>query len=233
MVGRRRRDEGDADPPRPELELDLHEGWIDHAVAAEFPELRLRWADVPAPPSRRTPPGLEQRLRVLSGRFAGPQAVAIRREPIPHAYRVFFRHIGLDPDTTRTPIEAAVVERLMDGGFKPQGHLRDAQRIALVETSVPVWAIDAAALDGPLGIRLARTGERLGEGEYAHDLEPGRLVVADAGPALGVLFGDLAPRAEPGAATRTLRLFTVQVAGVPEVHVEEALWQCAEALDAR
>jgi hypothetical protein len=28
-----------------------------------------------------------------------------------------------------------------------------------------------------------------------------------------------------------LLLFSVQVAGVPHVHVDEALWTCAEALD--
>lgn len=212
-------------------EPELHEGWIDHAVAAEFPELRLRWMQARAPAERRSPEELRARLRALSGRFSGPQAIALRREPIPHAYRVFFRAIGLDPDTTRTPIEAVVVERLFQGGFLTRGHLEDALRIALVETSIPLWAVDAAGLDGPLGVRLARPGEQLGSGPYAGDLPPGRLVVADAGTPVAVLFGDLALRARPTAATRELRIFTVQVAGVPEIHVEEALWLCAEALD--
>ena len=57
----------------------------------------------------------------LSGRFRGARAVAIRREPVPAAYRVFFRHIGLDPDVVHTPIEAAVLERMLRGGFLSGG----------------------------------------------------------------------------------------------------------------
>ena len=52
---------------------------------------------------------------------------------------------------------------------RSRGPLDDALLVALVETGVPVWALDAARLDGPLGLRGARAGERLGEGEYAAD----------------------------------------------------------------
>ncbi|MCW3040448.1 MAG: hypothetical protein JWM31_2353 [Solirubrobacterales bacterium] len=214
------------------MDPDVEEGWVDHRVAEEFPELRLRWMRLPAPATSGSPPELQQRLRTLAGRFGGRQAIGLRREPIPHAYRVFFRGIGLDPDTTRTPIEELAFERLFEGGFPSRGHLADALRLALIETSVPVWAVDAAGLDGPLGIRTARSGERLGGGPYANDLPEGRLVVADAGHPVAVLFGDLAPRARPGAAARELCVFSVQVAGVPQIHVEESLWLCAEALDA-
>ena len=69
--------------------------------------------------------------------------MAIRREPVPAAYRVFFRHIGLDPDVVRTPIEAAVLERMLRGGFLTGGLLEDVLLIALVDTGVPVWALDA------------------------------------------------------------------------------------------
>ncbi len=211
----------------------LEEGWVDHVVAAEFPELRLRWMEVDGPPlGRRSPPELQERLHALSSRFYGATAIAMRRDPIPHAYRVFFRAIGLDPDTTRVPIEEAAMERLFDGHFRSRGHLLDALRIALIETSVPLWAVDAAAVDGPLGIRTARRGERLGGGPYANDLEPGRLLVADAATPVAVLFGDVAPEAQPQNTTSRLRIFSVQVAGVPEIHVEEALWLCAEAMDA-
>lgn len=211
----------------------LEEGWVDHVVAAEFPELRLRWMELDGPPmGRKSPPELHERLRSLSSRFYGAQAITMRRDPVPHAYRVFFRAIGLDPDTTRTPIEEAALERLFDGHFRSRGHLLDALRIPLVETGVPLWALDATAVDGPLGVRTARADERLGTGPYAHDLEPGRLIVADAATPVAVLFGDVAPQARPTeAASPRLRVFSVQVAGVPEIHVEEALWLCAEAMD--
>jgi hypothetical protein len=41
---------------------------------------------------------VKERLRELSDRFTGAQAITLRQKPIPWAYRVFFRHIGLDPD---------------------------------------------------------------------------------------------------------------------------------------
>lgn len=206
------------------------EGWVDSELREEFPELRLLEIEMPAPP-RRSVPSVKAQLRAQSSRFHGAQALTMRRQPIPHAYRVFFRHIGLDPDTTRTPIEAAAVERLMRGGFESRNRIDDALLVALVETGVPVWALDAAKLGGPLGIRPARSGERLGQGELAHDLPEGRLVVADADRPLAVLFGDLAEAVLPGKATTRLRIFTVQVAGVPAIHVEEALWACANALE--
>ena len=152
--------------------------------------------------------------------------MGVRREPVPAAYRVFFRHIGLDPDVVRTPIEAAVLERMLRGGFLSGGLLDDVLLIALVDTGVPVWALDAESVDGPLGIRPSREGERLGAlARGAACCRPGRLVIADASAALAILFGELAPaRMRPRARTRALTLFAVQVAGVPALYVEEALW---------
>jgi hypothetical protein len=90
--------------------------------------------------------------------------------------------------------------------------------------------VDDARLDGPLGLRAARGGERLGEGEYAADVAPGRVLVADAIGPVAVLFGDVAPDRRPGRDSKRLRLFAVAVPGVPALHVEEALFGCAEAL---
>jgi DNA/RNA-binding domain of Phe-tRNA-synthetase-like protein len=156
--------------------------------------------------------------------------VNVRQEAIPAAYRVFFRHIGLDPDVTRTPIEAAVLERMLDGGFLSEGLLADILTLGLIDTAVPVWALDADTLNGPLGIRLSRSGERLGGGSEGPSLGAGRLVVADADHPLSILFDDPAPAHAPTASTRRLSLYAVQVAGVPALHVEETLWSCRSAL---
>ena len=216
----------DADPG-------LEEGWVDRELALEFPELRLVSTTAPAP-GRRTPSALRERLALLADRFHGARALTLRREPVPAAYRVFFRHVGLDPDAQRTPVEAAALDRLVQGGFVSRGPLEDAVLVAVVETGVPLWAVDAERLDGPLGLRGARAGERLGEGEYAADLAPGRVVVADATSPVAVLFGDIAPGRRPDRHSALLRLFAVAVPGVPALHVEEALFGCAEALsDAR
>ena len=138
-------------------------GWVDAEVADEFPELRLFELAVDARPGR-TPRSVQERLRYLSSRFRGAQAVAQRQQPVPWAYRVFYRHVGLDPDADRTPAEAAMLDRLMHGGFKSDNLLDDALLVALVETGVPIWALDAAKVDGPLGVRVAEEGEHLGRG---------------------------------------------------------------------
>jgi DNA/RNA-binding domain of Phe-tRNA-synthetase-like protein len=209
----------------------LEEGWVARELALEFPELRLVSLVVPARHGR-TPPGLRERLGVLSERFHGARAIHLRREPVPGAYRVFFRQAGLDPDRERTPVEAAAVSRLVRGRFGGQGGIvEDALLLGVVETGVPVWALDDGRGEGPLGLRAALAGERLGHGELAPDLAPGRLVVADARGPVAVLFGAIAAGREPQRSTERLRLCAVQVAGVPAIHVEEALWLCAEALE--
>jgi DNA/RNA-binding domain of Phe-tRNA-synthetase-like protein len=175
-------------------------------------------------------PEVLARLRDLSNRWRGARAVNVRQEAIPAAYRVFFRHIGLDPDVTRTPIEAAVLERMLEGGFLSEGLLADILTIALIDTAVPVWALDADTVNGPLGIRLTRPEECLGRGPQAPSVGGGRLVVADADSALAMLFGEPAEGHKPAAATRRLALFAVQVAGVPALHLEETLWTCRSAL---
>ena len=209
----------------------VHAGWVDEAVARELPGLGLAWVDRPAPDRGRTPDGVRARLRVLADRWSGARAVTMRREPVPAAYRAFSRHVGLDPDVDRTPLEGVVVERLLHGGLRPRGRVEDALLVGALETGVPLWALDADRLDGPLGIRPAAAGERLGEGELAPALAAGRLVVADGRGPVAVLLGAVADGHGPGPRTRRLRVFAVPVAGVPQIHVEEALWACTQALD--
>jgi DNA/RNA-binding domain of Phe-tRNA-synthetase-like protein len=209
------------------------EGWVDASLAAELPALGIVSLELPAPQPGRSPDGVRQRLAALSSRFRGAEAVVLRQRPVPHAYRVFFRHVGLDPDTTRVPVEAAAVERLVHGGFVSRNLLEDALTIALVETGVPLWALDADHVDGPLGVRLSGDGEQLGSGRGALPLPPGRIVVADAQRPLAPLFGEPAADAGVTRRTTTLLLFAVRVEGVPAIHVVEALHTCVEALRSR
>ena len=95
---------------------------------------------------------------------------------------------------------------------------------------MPVWALDAYRVDGELGLRPAARGERFGGGEYASDVPAGRLLVADDAGPVGVLFGALAPERGVGPETTRMTLFSVQVAGVPDIHVSEALWTVADIL---
>jgi DNA/RNA-binding domain of Phe-tRNA-synthetase-like protein len=213
------------------------QGWCAREVEQELPGLRLLEAEARVRRSGSltgaSPPDIQAQLRELSNRMRGATAVAVRRQPVPAAYRVFFRHIGLDPDVVRTPIEAAVLERMLRGGFLSGGLLQDALRVALLDTGVPVWALDAESVEGPLGIRPSAARERLGRSPQAPELPAGRLVVADGSAPLAILFGALAPGHEALAATRRLVLFAVGVDGVPDLYVEEALWNCRSALELR
>lgn len=209
-------------------------GWLAPEVEQELPGLRVLYTEVEvgraASLTGDSPPDVEAQLRELSNRVRGARAIGIRREPIPAAYRVFFRQVGIDPDVQRTPIEAAVVERMLKGGFLTGGMLDDILLIALLDTAVPVWALDSASVAGPLGIRTSREGELLGRSADPPLLPEGRLVVADAEGALAVLFGERAPGHEPRARTPRVTLYAVVVPGVPPLYAEEALWSSASAL---
>jgi DNA/RNA-binding domain of Phe-tRNA-synthetase-like protein len=204
-------------------------GFVDPGLAGEFPGLGLRYLVVERG-SGKSPKEVKRRLRVLSDRFAGPQAINLRHQPIPWAYRVFFRHIGLDPDEQRTPVEAIAFERIKHGGFRSQNLLDDALTIAIMESRVALRAFDADEVTGSPGIRPSAPGEAL-EGRPG-ELPTGTLVVADEVRPVALLFG--ATARDRGVHPRTTRtmLCATTVTGVPEIAAEEALWLAAEVLGA-
>jgi DNA/RNA-binding domain of Phe-tRNA-synthetase-like protein len=206
-------------------------GYVAAHIGEEFPGLRLFWVTVAA---RRqpSPVALRHRLAELSNRYRGASVVAMRTKPIPHAFRAFFRQVGLDPDVERIPGEAVAVARLLQGGFRPSDLVSDACLVALIETGVPVWALDADVVDeSGLGIRAATPAdcERLGPVDR---LATGSLVVADGREVHAVLFSEPLPERGVGAATRRVALYSIGVDGVPSIHVEEALWITEELLGA-
>jgi DNA/RNA-binding domain of Phe-tRNA-synthetase-like protein len=216
---------------REEAELAAAAGFVAPELAAEFPGLRLDWVTVRAR-LRHSPREIKTRLRELSSRWRGTNVVAMRTQPIPHAYRTFFRQIGLDPDVNRIPSENAGLHRLLHGHFQSRNLIDDSCLIALVETGVPVWAMDADVVDpAGLGIRLTIEGDRLGSRDHTHQLPPGRLCVTDPRCVHALLFdAHVAPGHEAGPRTERVALFAVGVDGVPAIHIEEALWVCVEAL---
>jgi DNA/RNA-binding domain of Phe-tRNA-synthetase-like protein len=146
----------------------------------------------------------------------------MRQQPIPWAYRVFFRHVGLDPDVTRTPVEQLALERLREGAFASRGLPADALTIATVETGVALRAFDADRLEGPLGIRESVPGESL-LGVRAELPQESLVLTDDLGP-VGLLFGETSPDRGVTADTRRTAIAAIEVSGVPAIAVEEALW---------
>jgi DNA/RNA-binding domain of Phe-tRNA-synthetase-like protein len=197
------------------------------AVAEEFPGLGIAWTTVETR-SGRSPRQVKDRLRELSNRFHGGHAIQMRQKPIPWAYRVFFRQIGLDPDQTRTPVEELALERMKRGGFPSRSQLDDALTIAIIETGVALRAFDADRTEGRLGIRASAPGEAF-EGRPG-DLPSGTLVIADELRPVALLFGATAEGRGVQPKTQRIMLAALTVKGVPEIAVEEALWLARAAL---
>jgi DNA/RNA-binding domain of Phe-tRNA-synthetase-like protein len=212
-----------------EWEVAPEPGWIDPALAEEFPGLSIASTAIETR-TGRSPEALKERLRTLSDRIAGAQAIQLRQKPIPWAYRVFFRHIGLDPDTTRTPIEQLIFERIHDGRFKSRNRVDDSLTIAMVEVGVALRAFDADRVEGRLGLRLS--GEREGFEGRVSPLPEGTIVVADEKRALGILFDRTAEGRGVKRGTGRVLLAAIGVRGVPDIALEEALWVAGSALRA-
>jgi DNA/RNA-binding domain of Phe-tRNA-synthetase-like protein len=191
----------------------VRRGFVESELAAEHPGLWLAWTEV-GTAGGSSPPELRARLRGLADRMRGAQAIALRSRDVPHAYRVFFRHVGLDPDIVRTPPEAVALRRMQEGGLRSQGLVDDALTVAVLETGVGVSAFDADGLAGGLGLR--RDGETI--------------VIADDDGPVAVLFGEPVERAAVTRDARRLALVVVAVPNVPDVFVQEALWTAWEIL---
>ena len=202
-------------------------GWAAPEVSAEFPGLALRYLVVERGSGRSTK-AAKQRLKDLSDRFTGAHAINLRHQSIPWAYRVFYRHIGLDPDEQPTPIEAIALERMKSGGFRARNRLDDALTIATVESRVALRAFDADCVTGALGIRTTAPGEPL-EGRPG-PLPAGTLVIADEARPVALMFGATAEGRGVQQRTKRTILCAVAVQGVPEIAVEEALWLAAGVL---
>jgi DNA/RNA-binding domain of Phe-tRNA-synthetase-like protein len=202
-------------------------GWVEPGLAEEFPGLSILVTTLEVGPGR-SPAALKQRLQTLSDRFGGPQAVILRQRPIPWAYRVFFRHIGLDPDQTRTPIEQLALDRMKDGRFRSRNRLDDALTIAMVEVGVALQAFDADRVEGALGLRLSAPGERF-EGRQS-PLPEGTIVIADERRPVAVLFDRIAEGRGVRNRTRRTALVAIGVRGVPAAALEEGLWVAASAM---
>lgn len=205
------------------------QGWVAPHIASEFPGLGVAWVEVDVKPGK-SPEAVRQRLRDLSDRTYGSQAIRLRERPIPWAYRVFYRQIGLDPDQTRTPVEQLTLDRLHDGGFRTHGMPADALNIATIETGVALRAFDADRVEGRLCIRDSAPGEALA-GE-AGELAKGTLTIADDSQPLGLLFGSTAEGYGVEEKSRRIAIAAVQVKGVPQIAVEEALWMAAATSEA-
>jgi DNA/RNA-binding domain of Phe-tRNA-synthetase-like protein len=219
-----------APPPRTVEEvaaqpLALRRAAVADELRQEFAELALWTAEVAASP-RETPPAVKAQLESRAERHGAAAAIGTREESTPWAYRVFARQLGIDPDESERAVEAAALERPRSEPASSVGLPEDALLIAVAATGVPVLAFDADRIEGELWLRRARPGESLGAA--GPSVEPGRPVIADRIHPVAVPFGPADPDAGTTASTTRMTLVALQVKGVPDVSVEEALWTAIE-----
>jgi TetR/AcrR family transcriptional regulator len=207
--------------------VELKRSAVEGSLREEFPELALWTAEVHAG-TGDSPPAVRRRLDDTTRRLTAAAAIGDRGESTPWAYRVFARRLGIDPDEPQRAVEAAAL-RKGAGEWPPAGDLvEDALLIAVAQTGVPVLAFDAAELDGELWLRRARAGERLAGDSRA--IPEGRPVLSATVRAVAAPFGPVDAAAPVTAGTERIALAALQVKGVPEMSVEEALWTVVEIL---
>jgi DNA/RNA-binding domain of Phe-tRNA-synthetase-like protein len=127
-------------------------------------------------------------------------------------------------------VEQISLDRMKGGRFRSQNRLDDAIVIATMETGAAIRAFDADRVSGRLGLRLSAPEESF-EGRSS-SLPGGTIVIADEQRPLEVLFGASAKSALVTAKSKRTLLAAIQVKGVPEVALEEALWLAASAMHA-
>ncbi|CAB4935457.1 unannotated protein [freshwater metagenome] len=246
----------DGVPPTPaDLVLDPAPtpGWIAHDVEEELPGLELlSWTTEGTEWRRRSPRWARDWLGRLSTRVDGPTVLNAHREDAPAAHRELLRRIGRDPNEDRAPQEAAYHDRIKHGGFPHRGTPKDILLLVLLETGVPIWALDADRITGDLGIRRSLLGElEAGEPAPRRRGPAGRLlgrpdpaeeaaarpprrpepVVVDGTGVVAEIGRE--PRDPFVARRRTTRttFFCARVPGLPDLRVEEAIWMCRSLVE--
>ena len=193
---------------------------VANDLRAQLPGLALWTTTATLRDGPATPGAVRDRIQQARVGARAAEASGVPGESAPWAYRVAMRQLGTDPDERLAVVEQAVLQRAL---LLPElGMPGDALLAASLETGVPVRAFDATALDGSLALRMAAEGEGLTGA-----------VVADLRRPVAPLFGDPLGHGAPAADSEGLVLAAVQVRGVSDLAVQQALWLAAELIEGR
>ncbi|MEV4420344.1 hypothetical protein AB0L40_10275 [Patulibacter sp. NPDC049589] len=219
----------DEHPPTPEAPPPTV-GLVAADAAAVHPGLALLELTVPIRTARKSPAWSKDRLARLSTSVDGHDVLTMHLAPVPAAFRALYKAMGRDPDADRPPQEEAFFRRLADGGFPHRGLPADALLIALAETGVPVWAVDADRVRGPLAIRRATPDDHARLEPSPHPPGARDLVVADADGPVAAVGRPPHPDRAVRLATTHARLYALQLDGVADMRIHEAFWLCTSQL---
>ena len=188
-----------------------------------------------------------RRRRPRAGRSPRPlRAASARRPPLPRrpraqrAHRARARRLSrvLPPRRhgPRRPPPARARPRpcggLMEGGFVSRSWLEDALLLAVLETGVPVWALDAERVDGPSGSAPPGRPSAWGRASWRRPAPGPDGRRRRRGPRRRPVRRRRRAKSRAHPTHHNLLLFAVAVDGVPDLHVEEAMFTCVDALGA-
>ena len=214
-----------------ELDLRAAPGFVDEELSAELPGLRLDWMTMPRGPAIE-PTALVSTARVplqpLPRRQRGGNAHVADPACLPHVLSPDRARPGRGPDSLRAGRGVATAARRLSLTGRARG-----------------CAAGRADRDGGAGVGARCRPRRSGRAGDPHHGRRRRCSAAASrltacrragwwsptpSASTRLLFGQVAPGHGAGSRTQRIALFSVGVEGVPAIHVEEALWVCAEAL---
>ena len=169
---------------------------------------------------------LKQRLRMLADRYTGGKVIHMRQDPVPWAYRVFSRQVGIDPTRTARRWRPSRSQRLKHGGLRARTSWTTRSRSRSPRPACRWWRSTPSGWRASWA-RLARSGEALGR---RRPLSARQLVVADAARPVAIVLGEVGRGRGVTPETERMVLCALGVKGVPRISLEEALWCAAETL---
>ena len=207
------------------------QGWVAPHIAAEFPGLGIAWVEVDCRPGQEPRAGASpppRPLRPLLRRPRDPHARTADSLGLPGLLSPDRPRPGPDPDAGRAAGPRSPPRRCLQepGASRRRADDRDrGDRGRRARLSTP------SASSGGLCIRDSAPGESLPgrPGELAQ----GTLAIADERGPVGPSLRATAEGCGVEAGTRRrLTIAAVQVKGVPQIAVDEALWMAAATLGA-
>ena len=209
---------------------ELEQGWVDAELAEEFPDLASVDARAWTRGSGRSAAtSCASACACMASRITGGHVIHMRQDPVPWAYRVFWRQVGIDPDTDRTPVEQIALDRLQARAAcepEPAGR-RDHDRHA-GDRRARDRVRRRAGGRGELGLRAHRRRRAAGR------IGPPAVEPPDRDRRRATTrWRSLVRRGGRGARRHADRprawcSRSIQVKGVPLISVEEALWTVVE-----
>jgi DNA/RNA-binding domain of Phe-tRNA-synthetase-like protein len=207
---------------------------IEPTAAAAFPEVAVVARTVPLF-ADSLGPATDRLWMAAHASWNGESRAAIRRHPRIEAYRRLAVAIGTDPDRQQPSIQA-LIDRGLRGkpprSWPTINPIVDAVNAVAVTELIALGVFDADRLDGDVRLALTTGGEpflALGA-DAVTELQPGRLVLADAGRVLSLFAHRDGVHQAVTAQTTNIMVLACAVPGISVKDADAALARACQLL---